>query len=341
MSIVKLEPVNEEVLATAEPVPVHRVHGNIGKTGNAFIEEALHLPKPPKLIGNYVLQTPGAYVFFGRAGVGKSFFAVQAADAIAAGRDIIETPDGLFKNETEPQPVLYVDRELNTRQFKNRRENANGVPIYLSDNFHRLVPSYEIEEEEEDCLQAIVEYSNAYNCKVVFLDNLSTLGKKLKDAQVAYELLKKFKTIAERHSITFIMVTHTPKVNDFEPLTLDNIAGSSQIGVVIEGAFAINKLPYSKGFYLRHVKNRNGKEEEGYQIIELAEPTLSQPLTVIHKKKAKYRDIFGRNAMRNAEIIQLKEEGFSYSEIVEKLQVSKGLAHKVVKAYEEEGGLPF
>ncbi len=109
---------------------------NIGlfnvKTANQFINEAKSRPKPSKLFGQLWWEHE-ICILFADSNVGKSILAVQIADGISQGRNVI----GLDV-ETESQVVLYCDFELSDKQFELRYINDNGKHYNFSDKLLRL-----------------------------------------------------------------------------------------------------------------------------------------------------------------------------------------------------------
>lgn len=127
--------------------------------------------KPERLFGGFWRKGELA-LLFGVAGVGKSLFAVQLADALARGTGIagIDMP-------RKRHLVLYVDLILSDEQFSARysrdTRSGHGVTAYeFAAGLARECPG-----EDEDLAAWVEEKCVSSGASVVIIDDLSAVSR--------------------------------------------------------------------------------------------------------------------------------------------------------------------
>jgi len=325
--------IKEEVLATAEPV--RRVGVGIVRTEKERDADAKNIEPSKKLMGDYIFLKPSVTALFGCSGVGKTFFTYQLARAFANGIDVIETDGNLFMNEAPPVRVFYADLELDDEEYRSRRVMRDGrftenckEEIY----FYQRDADAELEAVENnepiDETQTICQTAHNLGCKVVIIDNLTCLAGDLVDGATAVNIVTKIKRLSIRYKLTVVLITHTPKVDEEKPLTLNNLAGSKHLGNYLTGVIAMNRLPYGHAVYLRHVKARGAKQVEDYVVMAIENANEEKPPHFEFIKILKHVDIFGKKAQETVKILEMKELGYSWEEIGEKFHVSESKARR-------------
>ena len=226
------------------------------KTANQWIREAMTMPPQKRLFGDFWFEDE-VCVMFAETNAGKSILAVQIADSISRGADIYP-----LRNETDAQPVLYFDFELEMRQFCARYSLDGAEPYIFSDNFIRvnrdfdsILPcgdhcEYICEQIERSMIQA--------GAKVGILDNITFLGDELEKSAGALPLMKKLKEIKQRGGFSFLVLAHCPKRSSCQEITKNDIQGSSMILNFADSAFSIGLSRQGSDVrYLKQQKVRN------------------------------------------------------------------------------------
>ncbi len=229
------------------------------KTGNEWIESAKKLPKMESL-GSLegVWHTSEIGFLVGETGSGKSLFAVQTAVDIC----------------NDGKTVLYCDLELSQSQFLARYTNKLTEQSYkFPDNFHRI----EFADNEDipdnvDATDYLIACLDQHRVKseaeVIIIDNIIWLTSNVGTAKDALPLLKKFKkwqrASADKDQnyagFSLLVLCHTPKRPMNQPLTINDIFGSSMQANFCDAAVGIGKSILDPHFrYLKQLKVRIGE----------------------------------------------------------------------------------
>jgi hypothetical protein len=132
----------------------------------------LDIPKRKSLLAPWLTERSLSMIFAGR-GVGKTYFSLNCAFALASGSSFIK-----YSN-TEKIPVLYIDGEMTSSLMQERLKqiadgNAENTPIYLINpdlQGDRSIPDLSSIEGQLEFDKII----DKLGVKVIFIDNLSTL----------------------------------------------------------------------------------------------------------------------------------------------------------------------
>jgi len=254
---------------------------------------------------------------------------VEVAQDIANGKS--KEP---FVNENPPQIVLYFDFELSVRQFFARYEGVN-----FSSNFYRgeLNPNFEPQNFEKEIIEQIEQQIKDTGAKVVIIDNLTWLLNETEKGTEAGKLMKLLQKMKNRLDISLIVVAHTPKRNNTDPLTLSDIAGSSRLGNFTTSAIAIGRSVKDEHLrYVKCTKTRNSAIEHGTENVVIYQFSKSDMLRM---------EWMGYDAERNhlnetpekkrlEEIERIKElymKGVTQREMAEILGCSLGKINNTIK----------
>jgi hypothetical protein len=132
----------------------------------------LDIPKRKNLLAPWLTERSLSMIFAGR-GVGKTYFSLNCAFALASGNSFIK-----YTN-TDKTPVLYIDGEMTSSLMQERLKqiaggNAKNTPIYLINpelQGNRSIPDLSSMEGQLEFDKII----DKLGVKVIFIDNLSTL----------------------------------------------------------------------------------------------------------------------------------------------------------------------
>lgn len=235
----------------------------IARTGNERMKVAQCMKIPKMLCGELIFET-SVVMLFAETTMGKSLFGFQLADAISRGKSI-----GYLENESEAQNVLYLDLENGEKVFERRYsevEKFDGKetwhnPYDWSDNL-KVVDladpnQYQIPKENvvDWWFEHIVHLAKENSAKVVFIDNLNALimeGGIEKSREVA-PLLRKLFDLRRTEGYTFIVIHHTPKINQGQRASRNEMSGASNLSNLVDGIFTIRRSVYNEDESSRYI----------------------------------------------------------------------------------------
>ena len=235
----------------------------IARTGNERMKVAMGMKIPKMLCGELIFET-SVIMLFAETTMGKSLFGFQLADAISRGRSI-----GYLKNESEAQNVLYLDLENGEKVFEKRYSEVEKIdgketwhnPYDWSDNLNVVdfadPNQYQIPKENvvEWWFAHIVSLAEEHSSKVVFIDNLNALimeGGIEKSKEVA-PLLRKLFDLRRTKGYTFIVLHHTPKINQSQKASRNEMSGASNLSNLVDGIFTIRRSVYNEDESSRYI----------------------------------------------------------------------------------------
>lgn len=246
------------------------------KSANQVIDEAKQRPTPKMLFGQLWFEHE-ICILFADTNLGKSILAVQIADGISRGCNVM----GLQMNAT-PQMVLYCDFELSDKQFEVRYCGENGNHYKFSPNLMRVEINPDVVDYPDDCdfedyvKQSLEEIVLQYNAKVVIIDNLTYLSRETEKAKDALPLMKWLKSFGRKYNLSILVLAHTPKRNLSMPITRNDLQGSKMLINFCDGCFAIGESTKDKSTrYIKEIKQRNvsfAYDGDNVIVCDIAKP---------------------------------------------------------------------
>ena len=246
------------------------------KSANQWIDEASSRPMPCKLFGQLWYEGE-ICILFSDSNLGKSILAVQIADAISRGTNTL----GMV-NDAQPQVVAYFDFELSDKQFEGRYMSDNGKHYRFSDNLKRIEINPDVVDYPNGCdfedyikisLQQVVE---EINVRVIVLDNITYLSRETEKAKDALPLMKWLKAFGKQFGLSILVLAHTPKRNQANPITKNDLQGSKMLYNFCDGCFAIGESSRGTGLrYIKELKQRNmsfAYDAENVIVCEITKP---------------------------------------------------------------------
>jgi len=301
------------------------------RTGNERIKAGLLEPEINSLLGD-VWQIGELAILFGGTGTGKSILAVQIADAISKGESISSE---YLKNECQPQIVLFFDFELTDKQFQVRYTPTGETKntYQFSDNLKFINISFgQIYDPKQNITEIIFKIINeaieSTKASVLVIDNITALSSQdNSDGNSAMELMAYLDKIKRQHSMSILVIAHTPKKFNYTPITISDLAGSAKIPNFSDCVFAIGKSIKSADYrYLIQAKFSRSKREAYdsnnvltlYKLKDYNFLKYNIEGTTIEKEH-----LFADGDDTKLQAISLKSMGMNVRDIAEKLNVSK------------------
>ena len=308
------------------------------KPASHWIEESMKTPIPNTLFDRLWYEKE-LCILYSDSNLGKSILAVQIGDSISRGVPIL----GLQLTVLS-QRVLYLDCELSAKQFE-KRYSQNFKNHYLwHPNFLRAEIKQDIDLGEkkfilEDAILSAVKQGVVdEEVDVVIIDNITFLNTDNEKGQKALELMKRLKSIKTELGISMLVLAHTPKRNQYAPLSKNDLSGSRHIMNFCDSAFAIGESATEQGFrYIKQIKQRNTeciyhsqnvivceiasvRSFLGFQFIKFDDES-------IHLKLPDSDSL----ELRDEQISELKKGGLNNSAIARQLGISEGTVRNRLK----------
>jgi len=242
---------------------------------NAFEEIKDTINNQKNIFGD-LLTEGDLTILFGRSNVGKSFLSYQIGEAVARGMNVLnvmditelrnygETKYFNLNNETPAQKVLYVDFEATIEKdyirysSKDRRtDDSTTKPYQFSQNFITAFPERLTVSDNLLFIDSIELEVIKCGAKVVIIDNLSAISQDNEKSGAAVKLMNKIKDLQRRNKLTVLLMAHTPKIVQGEPIIWTNLAGSSNLYNLADSVMAINTTTTDDSVrYIKQLKSR-------------------------------------------------------------------------------------
>lgn len=308
------------------------------KPANAWIEQAKSRPIPKMLFSEFWFQNE-LCILYSDTNLGKSILAVQICNSISRGINIYG-----FKIEIEPMKVLYFDFELSDKQFEKRYSNDFEDHYEFSGNFLRaeinqepLLPD-KFKNFEEFLCDSIEKIVLEQKVTILVIDNLTYLRNDTEKAKDALLLMKLLNGLKKKHSLSILVLAHTPKRDATKPLTKNDLSGSKMLMNFCDSSFALGESFQEKGMrYLKQIKQRNTEHIYDSNNIILCRIENNRNFLEFNfqgfDNEHDHLKAYANNTTddRLAVAIELKSQGISNVKIAEQLSVSEGTIRNWLK----------
>lgn len=293
------------------------------KNGKPSTETIIETSASEVYAGNYAdpepiidnLLFPGLTLFAGKSKLGKSWFAMQTAIAIASGQPLAE-----YLQVMKPGRVLYLSLEESPRQTKRR---MRMLMPHANDFLNNIKMVYEIPPLLAGGAAILDKHLEEHPAEVVIIDSLLALvrqagrGKSVDVMQADYNVTNTLRQIAEKHGITILLIAHTRKAPgdaiDTVQGTMGLVAATDAIWVLSRdsrGTFltTTGREIYASIFGLSLVRDRGWKitgegdeVEQGVErreILDLLRENGPMKLTsiarTVHKSVSTVHNLLGK-----------------------------------------------
>lgn len=267
---------------------------------------------------------------FSDSNLGKSIYAVQIANSIAA-----------------VENVMYFDFELAEKQFQLRyTDDETGELFHFPSRLYRVDLNCEQLDPnsfEDIVVDQILNLALKRATKILIIDNLTYLCSTMEKSEAAGTLMQRLVSIKKQYGFSILVLAHTPKRNLWELLNENHLAGSKRLYNMFDSCFAIGKSAQGEELrYIKQLKVRWGKKTygEGHVLVAQIEK-IGAFLQFVDKGFAsEYEHLNMSNEEMKEQVsktvMELKEKGCSYRDIARQLNLKKSTVGNIIKRYEEE-----
>ena len=298
------------------------------KTANDWVEEALNSPDPKMYFYNLIVQFENT-VIFASSNVGKSILAVQIAETIA-----------------HEEKIMYIDLELSTKQFQMRYSDiATGLIHIFPSNFIRaeidpeLIAGADLEQEILDS----IEEAAAQGISFFIIDNITFICNDSEKGATAGSFMMKLIRLKKKFNLTTIVIAHTPKRRLWEPITQNDLAGSTKLINFFDAGIALARSAKDTNLrYLKQVKVRTGEYQYDAENVIILDISKTDGFLKFEVQGYAREDdhLRNRESSDNVEeilsILRLRKDGKSLREIARTLEMSLGMVQRRLRTAEEQ-----
>ena len=295
---------------------------------NAWIEESMKEPDPETYYHGLFVEGETTVVF-ATSNVGKTVFVMQAASEIAQIHKLGYLDFELSKKQNE---MRYVDRET-------------GVIHEFPDNFYRMeLAPEDIEDDDlETAILNSIEVMAVQGFRHIVVDNLSFVCSDGEKAATASTFMRKLIRLKRTYGLTTIVVAHTPKRRNQEPITQNDLAGSAKLMALFDAGIAIARSAQDNEIrYVKQVKVRTGELIYGQDNVILYDVVKVDGFLKFEFRGYGKEDdhLKGREGSDDTEdilsILRLQKDGKSLRDIAKALDLSLGKVQRLLKKAKEE-----
>lgn len=300
------------------------------RTANQVLSDAASQPDPIELFKTLIIEGE-IHILFADTGIGKSTLSVQIGIAIAQSFD---------------RDILYLDLELSDKQFEKRYRNNEGIHFTFPERFHRaayapLHHAFANSDYDELFISSLLVSIQRTSATVVIIDNMTrVVAGDTDSAKNAIPIMTSLLKLKAEKKITFIILEHNKKVDNWRPICLNDLQGSKMKSNFADAVFTIGRDANDKNIrYIKQLKVRSAELEYDSDNVLICE--LTKEKGFLGFKEIGYGnelDLLRTNSPecksdKVERAIQLKGEGLSNVAIARELNVSEGAIRKWIKKH--------
>jgi len=230
--------------------------------------------------------------------------------------------------------ILYYDFELSPKQFQDR---------YKGYQFHEnfLFGDWEPDPDEPEAvfnIDTILADIEASGVDIVCIDNITALSlKNTVDQDAAMEVMRGLKKLQKEGGISVLVLAHTPKRRQSDPLIINDLAGSKTLANFADSVFFINFSNLGKNIrYIKHVKTRTPKLCNTFGVV--IEKGQDGMIKLVHDGELSEQEHLTGEPIdeRISTAANLRDkEGKSQTQIAQLMKISQATVNRLLKKFDE------
>lgn len=293
------------------------------KSANETLIEAQQRPDPNPLWLSLWYEGE-VCCLFADSNLGKSIYAVQIGESIA-----------------KTKRVLYFDFELSDKQFQLRYTDEQGRLFHFPDKFYRVEINKEnldVDNFEESIISNIEAAALQSGAEVLIIDNLTWICSNSEKGDIAGRFMMKLTALKKKHNFSVLIIAHTPKRNQSNPITQNDLAGSKKLYNFFDSSFAIGQSAKDGGLrYIKQMKVRHGAYEyDSENVIVCQIDKINSFLQFIPTGYATEREHLKQQSdndlsQEEESVKELINQGCSVRDIATQLNMSKSKVQRLSK----------
>lgn len=290
------------------------------KSANDWIEDSIKMPDPKTFFHGLIVQYENT-VIFAASNVGKSILAMQIAEHIAWS-----------------EKILYLDLELSSKQFQMRYTDTITGQIHIfPSNFHRaeIDPEYIVGADLEQEILDSMEVAAKQGITFFVIDNITFICNDSEKGATAGSFMMKLIRLKRKYNLTTIVIAHTPKRRNWEPITQNDLAGSAKLMNFFDAGIALARSAKDINLrYLKQVKVRTGEYNYGADNVIVYDITKDNGCLKFELQGYAKEDDHLKNRDSGDDyeeiigILKLQREGKTVRDIAEILDMSKSTVQR-------------
>ncbi len=275
--------------------------------------------KPTEFIVDRILFT-GLTLFCGSSKIGKSWFALELALAVASGEDFLG-----FK--TKKSSVFYYALEDTQRRLLERTlkiQDGKPIPPNLKGSIHCSTLSSSFLGELEN------ELNKDKNIRLVIIDTLQKIRGKSNNGEQAYaydyremSMLKRF---ADEKNICLLVIHHTRKEADIDKYNMIN--GTNGLMGVADTTMILSKENRTDSNAVLSIIGRDIEEQEYSIDFDVDKCIWKMKATVEETNKQKLLEQFHQSFLMFRILSMPRPFSITSSELSEALEKENGIEMK-------------
>lgn len=297
------------------------------KPVNTWIADSIQCPDPKTYFHNLIVELENT-VIFASSNVGKSILAVQIAEDIA-----------------RSEKIIYLDLELSSKQFQMRYTDPSDGSIHIFPaNFSRaeVDPELIANDNLEKAIMESIEEAAKQGTKFFVIDNLTFICNDSEKGSTAGKFMMELIRLKKKYALTTIIVAHTPKRRQFDPISQNDLAGSAKLINFFDAGIALARSAKDNNLrYLKQVKVRSGEyryDADNVIVLDITKTDAFLKFEIQgYAKEYDHLNIRepGSQIDEIMDILKLQKEGKSIREIASILSIGATTVHRRLKTAKE------
>lgn len=221
-----------------------------------FKEEGQNCPEQDWIAQDMIIHK-GLHFIAAASGSGKSWLGIDLAIACASGR-----PWCNFI-ETNPAKVLYINEEINLKQFWGRfcMMHPNDIP-----NLH-IIQKQNTKLDKSYHVDALVKYIKQHEIQLVVVDTFVRVhSMDENDNGAVAKLYDRFQELIDAGAAV-VALHHNKKLAPGVAITQDTMRGASDLAAQADMVLSINHDIEAKTYDVRTVKHRHIGEDDWVHFV--------------------------------------------------------------------------